>query len=150
MRRIPIVIIKITNNVSTHTYYIFSFQTKGNEINTLLLTLPPILEYLDDSHREDVDRKVEELHNRWMKLKSILENRLDLAGIYVKFHMEADIVSKELDSLDASLQKSSVNITDDELQRLEDKWESNVPLYQSAKNTGLTFISQANQVIGYY
>lgn len=112
----------------------------------MLLTLPPILEFLDDSHREDVDRKVEELHNRWMKLKSILENRLDLAGVYVKFHMEADIVSKELDSLDASLRQSSDNITEDQLRRLEEKWESIVPLYQSAKNTGLTFISQVNQV----
>lgn len=122
------------------------FQTKGNEINSLLLTLPPILEYLEDSYREDVDKKVEELHNRWMKLKSILENRLDLAAIYVKFHMEADIVNQELNNLETSLQKSPENVTEGDVAKLEEKWESIVPLYQSAKNTGLTFISQANQV----
>lgn len=137
---------KSCNKMLKFTTFSLRFQTKGNEINSLLLTLPPILEYLDDHHREDVDKKVEELHNRWMKLKSILENRLDLAAIYVKFHMEADIVSKELDSLDASLQRSPESITEDEIRRLEEKWESIVPLYQSAKNTGLTFISQAKQV----
>lgn len=112
----------------------------------MLLTLPPILEYLEDTHREEVDRKVEELHNRWMKLKNILENRLDLGAVYVKFHMEADIVGKELDNLETSLQKTPDEITEEDVKKLEEKWESIVPLYQSAKNTGLTFISQANQV----
>lgn len=110
------------------------------------MTLPPILEYLGDSQRYDVDKKVEELHERWMKLKSILESRLDLAAIYVKFHAEADIVSKELDNLNASVQKAPDTISDEDLKRLEEKWESIVPLYQSAKNTGLTFISQSDQV----
>lgn len=128
--------------------YQILLQTKGNEINALLLTLPPILEYLGDSQRYDVDKKVEELHERWMKLKSILESRLDLAAIYVKFHAEADIVSKELDNLNASVQKAPDTISDEDLKRLEEKWESIVPLYQSAKNTGLTFISQASQVSG--
>lgn len=84
-----------------------------------------------------------------MKLKSILESRLDLAAIYVKFHAEADIVSKELDNLNASVQNSSDSISDESLKQLEEKWEAIVPLYQSAKNTGLTFITQSDQVSVY-
>lgn len=121
-------------------------QTKGNEINALILTLPPILEYLEDNQRKDVDSKVEEMHERWINLKNVLENRLGLARIYVKFHMEADIVNREMDKLEADLLQNKDRVTDDVLRNLEEKWESLVPLYQSAKNTGLTFIDQANKV----
>lgn len=125
---------------------LFIFQDKGNEINSLLLTLPPIVQYLDDDRRRDVDRKVEELHERWTDLKNILKNRLDLGKIYVKFHTEADIVNKEIDKLEAELRIQGSNIDDDSLKRLEMKWESLEPLYHSAKNTGLTFINDAKKV----
>jgi titin len=125
---------------------IVSLQTKGNEINALILTLPPILEYLEDNQRKDVDSKVEEMHERWINLKNVLENRLGLARIYVKFHMEADIVNREMDKLEADLLQNKDRVTDDVLRNLEENWESLVPLYQSAKNTGLTFIDQANKV----
>ena len=121
-------------------------QTKGNEINALILTLPPILEFLEDNQRKEVDSKVEEMHERWIQLKNILENRLDLARIYVKFHMEADIVNKEMDHLESDLLQNRDRVTDELLRNLEEKWESLVPLYQSAKNTGLTFMDQANKV----
>lgn len=104
------------------------------------------MEFLEDNQRRDVDSKVEELHARWMKLKNILENRLELARIYVKFHMEADIVHKEMDKLESSLRQNKDNITDDIMRALEEKWESLLPLYQSAKNTGLTFLNQARNV----
>lgn len=112
----------------------------------MLLTLPPILEYLEDGQRKDVDRKVEELHDRWMKLKNILENRLDLSRVFVKFHTEADIVNKEIDKLESLLLRNKDNIDDDTMKALEEKFESIVPLYQSAKNTGITFINEAKRV----
>lgn len=112
----------------------------------MLLTLPPILEFLEDKQRQEVDSKVEALHERWIKLKNILERRLDLAAIYVKFHMEADVVHKEMDNLEQSIPKNPEDISEEMMDRLEEKWESLVPLYQSAKNTGLTFINEVNKV----
>lgn len=126
------------------------FQTKGNEINSLLLTLPPILEYLEDNQRRDVDSKVEELHNRWMHLKNVLETRLDLSKVYVKFQMEADIVNKEMDQLESILRQNSDRIDDKMLNSISEKFESVVPLYNSAKNTGLTFINLAQRVSTYF
>lgn len=133
--------------LNLHNTLLSDLQSKGNEINSLLLTLPPLLEYLDDSQRHEVDRKVDELHERWLKLKTMLENRLDLAAIYVKFHTEADVVGREMDNLEAVLSRSGGKVTDEEMQKLEEEWEKLVPLYQSAKNTGLTFISHAEKVI---
>lgn len=129
-----------------HKQLLVDLQTKGNEINALLLTLPPILEYLDDKQRNEVDAKVEALHERWMKLKNMLEKRLELTAIYVKFHQEADIVSREMDNLEMSIPKDVNCITDEFMEKLEEKWESLIPLYQSAKNTGLTFVNEANKV----
>lgn len=106
--------------------------------------MPPILEYLDDNQRRDVDSKVESLHAHWLKLKNMLEIRLDLAAIYVRFHSEAETVSKAMDELENSLKNSSPEMQDNILEQLEEKWSSLVPLYQQAKNTGLNFISSSN------
>lgn len=112
----------------------------------MLLTLPPVLEYLEDNQRRDVDSKVEDLHQLWLKLKNLLELRLDLAAIYVKFHTEASIVNNEMDKLENAIKSSSKEIDNETVQKLEEHWESLVPLYQSAKNTGITFINTANKV----
>ncbi|XP_031348623.1 titin isoform X3 [Photinus pyralis] len=129
-----------------HNHLLVDLQTKGNEINALLLTLPPVLEYLEDNQRRDVDSKVEELHQLWLKLKNILETRLDLSAIYVKFHTEADYVNREIDKLEHKLNNSPTDIDQEEVNKLEEKWESLIPLYQSAKNTGITFINATSKV----
>lgn len=108
------------------------------------------MEYLEDNQRRDVDSKVEELHNRWMHLKNVLETRLDLSKVYVKFQMEADIVNKEMDQLESILRQNSDRIDDRMLNSISEKFESVVPLYNSAKNTGLTFINLAQKVSTYF
>lgn len=134
-------------NPSRGTFSFFlTFQTKGNEINALLLTLPPILEYLDEIQRQEVDQKVDPLHDRWIKLKNALESRLDLASIYVKFHAEADIVGREIDKLEQSLLRATPDMSDESFKDLEERWESLLPLFQSAKNTGLTFTNATSKV----
>lgn len=109
------------------------------------MTLPPILEFLEDNQRQDVDTKVEVLHDHWLKLKNALEKRLDMSAIYVKFHTEADFVNKQMDQLEESL-RSTEAVDEERIERLEQAWESLIPLYQSTKNTGLTFIGEANKV----
>lgn len=104
------------------------------------------MEYLEDDQRKDVDRKVEELHERWMKLKNILENRMELSRHYVRFHMEADIVNKEMDKLDQLLLENKKNVDEQTMDHIEQKFESIIPLYQCAKNSGLTFIEGSHMV----
>lgn len=102
---------------------------------------------MEDNQRRDVDSKVEDLHQLWLKLKNALETRLDLSAIYVKFHTEANYVNREMDKLEEYLRNAPKEIDDETISKLEEAWESLVPLYQSAKNTGLTFINAANKVI---
>lgn len=104
------------------------------------------MEYLEDDQRKDVDQKVEELHERWMKLKNILENRMELSRKYVKFHMEADIVNKEMDKLDEVLLENKNNMDEQFMDQIEKKFESLIPLFECARNTGLTFIEESRMV----
>lgn len=101
---------------------------------------------MDDGQRRDVDIKVEALHEHWLKLKNFLEKRLDLAGVYVRFHTEANKVNREMDDLEETLRNAPPEVRDELLDRLEDKWSALVPMYQQAKNTGLNFISQTVEV----
>ena len=104
------------------------------------------MEYLDEIQRQEVDQKVDPLHDRWIKLKNALENRLDLASIYVKFHAEADIVGREIDKLEQSLLRATPDMSDESFKDLEERWESLLPFFQSAKNTGLTFTNATSKV----
>lgn len=94
---------------------------------------------MDDDQRQEVDTLVGNLHDRWRNIKDVLEKRLDLANIYVKFHEEANIVNSEMDRLEDILERGSGNLPEETLKKIEEDWESLIPLYQSAKNTGLTF-----------
>ncbi|XP_065160451.1 titin-like isoform X4 [Atheta coriaria] len=128
-----------------HNQLLNDLQTKGNEINTLLLTLPPILEYLDDHQRLQVEMKVEALHERWLNLKNVLEARLDWAVLYVKFHTEADKVENEMNNIDQIITDHE-DLSEEAEKAIENRIGELVPLYQSAKNTGATFINEAKKV----
>jgi hypothetical protein len=131
-------------------YYLFLFyffkQKKGVEINALLLTLPPILEFLDDEQREDVDRKVDALHSHWLNLKSLLESRIDLAVIYVKFHSLAVQLANEFDVAEEEFKRSSDSINEDRIRHVEQKWLSIQQLYGQLTNVGKNFTEDASKV----
>lgn len=124
----------------------FFKQKKGVEINTLLLTLPPILEFLDDEQREDVDQKVDALHSHWLNLKSLLESRIDLAVIYVKFHSLAVQLASEFDAAEEEFKKSSDGVSEDTIRHVEQKWLSIQQLYSQLTNVEKNFTEDASKV----
>ncbi|PNF38127.1 hypothetical protein B7P43_G14605, partial [Cryptotermes secundus] len=129
-----------------HHQLLNDLQKKGVEINTLLLTLPPILEFLDDEQREDVDQKVDALHSHWLNLKSLLESRIDLAVIYVKFHSLAVQLANEFDAAEEEFKKSSDGVSEDTIRHVEQKWLSIQQLYSQLTNVGKNFTEDASKV----
>ncbi|KAJ9596373.1 hypothetical protein L9F63_012601, partial [Diploptera punctata] len=129
-----------------HQQLLDDLQKKGVEINALLLTLPPILEFLDDEQREDVDQKVDALHSHWLNLKSMLESRIDLAIIYVKFHTLAVQLANEFDSAEEEFRKSTDGTDEDRIRSVEQKWLSIQQLFGQLTNVGKTFIEDASKV----
>lgn len=139
----------MTQNSSGTTWLIYSLffkQKKGVEINALLLSLPPILEFLDDEQREDVDQKVDALHSHWLNLKSMLESRIDLAVIYVKFHSLAVQLANEFDAAEEEFKRSSDGINEDTVRLVERKWLSIEQLYGQLTNVGKNFTEDASKV----
>ncbi|PSN37212.1 hypothetical protein C0J52_12781, partial [Blattella germanica] len=129
-----------------HHQLLDDLQKKGVEINAVLLTLPPILEFLDDEQRGDVDQKVDALHSHWLNLKSMLEERIDLAFIYVKFHTLAVELATEFDAAEEEFKKTSDGIGEDTIRIVEQKWLSIQQLYEQLKSVGRNFIEDASKV----
>nr|CAD7575774.1 unnamed protein product [Timema californicum] len=128
-----------------HQQLLSDLQSKGEDINSLLLTLPPILENMDDQQREDVDNKVDALHSQWVNLKTLLEDRIDLATIYVRFHTLAVRLANEFDSLEEDLRRSE-GIQEDSIRVVEEKWLGIQKLYGQLSNTGKNFIEESEKV----
>nr|CAD7442106.1 unnamed protein product [Timema bartmani] len=128
-----------------HQQLLSDLQSKGEDINSLLLTLPPILENMDDQQREDVDNKVDALHSQWVNLKTLLEDRIDLATIYVRFHTLAVRLADEFDSLEEDLRRSE-GVQEDSIRVVEEKWLGIQKLYGQLSNTGKNFIEESEKV----
>lgn len=104
------------------------------------------MEFLDDEQREDVDQKVDALHSHWLNLKSMLESRIDLAVIYVKFHSLAVQLASEFDDAEAEFKKSPDGVDEDTIRLVEQKWLSIQQLYDQLTNVGKNFTEDASKV----
>ncbi|XP_066996542.2 titin isoform X1 [Anabrus simplex] len=129
-----------------HHQLLSDLQTKGAEINDVLLSLPPILEHLNDEQRTDIDEKVDALHSHWLNLKNILENRIDLATLYVKFHTLAVNLATEFDAIEEDLRTNPDGINEDIMREVEQKWLHIQQSYAQLCNFGKSFIDESSKV----
>ncbi|KAJ1525037.1 hypothetical protein ONE63_009883 [Megalurothrips usitatus] len=126
-----------------HHSLIAELQVKGTEINNLLLTLPPILDQVEDVQRVEIDQKVDALHNLWLHLKQALEGRIDLSAQYLEFHEKAVQLAEQLDSLEDTLKSSATS--EERQQILDERWANAQQLYGDLKNLGQSFITEAEK-----
>jgi hypothetical protein len=81
-----------------------------------------------------------------LNLKFLLESRIDLAVIYVKFHSLAVQLANEFDALEEEFKKSSDGVSEDTIRHVEQKWLSIQQLYGQLTNVGKNFIEDASKV----
>jgi len=93
-----------------------------------------------------VDHKVDALHSHWLNLKSLLESRIDLAVIYVKFHSLAVQLANEFDVAEEEFKKSPDGVNEDTIRLVEQKWLSIQQLYGQLTNVGKNFSEDASKV----
>lgn len=93
-----------------------------------------------------MDQKVDALHSHWLNLKSLLESRIDLAVIYVKFHSLAVQLANEFDAAEEEFKKSSDGVSEDTIRHVEQKWLSIQQLYSQLTNVGKNFTEDASKV----
>ncbi|KAE8746085.1 hypothetical protein FOCC_FOCC007209, partial [Frankliniella occidentalis] len=126
-----------------HHKLIVELQMKGTEINNLLLTLPPILEQVEDDQRIEIDQKVDALHNLWLHLKQSLECRIDLSAQYLEFHEKAVQLAEQLDSLEDSFK--NLDSSQEQQQIVDDKWKNIQQMHRDIKNLAQSFIEEAEK-----
>lgn len=93
-----------------------------------------------------MDQKVDALHSHWLNLKSLLESRIDLAVIYVKFHSLAVQLANEFDAAEEEFKKSPDGVSEDTIRHVEQKWLSIQQLYSQLTNVGKNFTEDASKV----
>ncbi|KAK3921141.1 Muscle M-line assembly protein unc-89, partial [Frankliniella fusca] len=131
-----------------HHKLIAELQLKGTEINNLLLTLPPILEQVEDEQRIEIDQKVDALHNLWLHLKQSLECRIDLSAQYLEFHEKAVQLAEQLDSLEDCLRNSGSS--QEQQQIVEEQWKNIQQTHRDVKNLAHSFIGEAEKALDPY
>ncbi|XP_015607040.1 titin isoform X3 [Cephus cinctus] len=129
-----------------HYKLLSDLQKKGDEINEVLKSLPPIVEFLEDQQRRDVDEKVDVLHGDWLKLKNLVDARLQLSSLYVKFHEAAAELANEIDAIETEFKKNGENLKEGKIEELEKKWMALQPLYLKLTSTGKQFLDEAREI----
>lgn len=122
------------------------FQTRGIDINALVNSnnLPP-LTYVDAETRADLEGKSIMLRDHWTYLDRILDWRIQLAELYVKFYVACDDLNKEFSNLDSVIGEHS-DVSDKKLDLAHKYWTNILQLYIQLKNTGEKYLHQSSKV----
>lgn len=121
-------------------------QTRGIDINALVnsTSLPP-LTYIDAETRVDLEGKSIVLKDHWTYLDRILDWRIQLSELYVKFYTSSEHLNIEFSNLD-SIVGNHVDVSDQRLDSAHKYWTSILQLYIQLKNTGEKFLHQSSKV----
>ncbi|XP_071443400.1 titin isoform X2 [Hetaerina americana] len=134
-----------------HQKLLNDLNLKGTEIEGLLSTLPPILEWLDGEQRTDISCKASSLRLQWVDLHSRLEARIDLCTPYVAFHSLAARLTKEIDlAEDGFKQKQQRKEGNGDDMEAEQRWLSIQQLFLQLTNTGKNFLQDAEKATDPY
>ena len=129
--------------------YLQLIQIRGLEINDLFNNLPKVL---DDNHnidRENIEHKVEYLHNQWTQLKSKIEQRLDLSTNLVEFHLKAMNLMNEIDQFDKSFDENSVGDNED-VNLVQDKFSQIKLQIHEMENLASIFIKKIDNNVNLF
>jgi hypothetical protein len=123
------------------------FQTRGIDINALVNStgLSP-LTYIDAETRVDLEGKSIALKDHWTYLDRIVDWRIQLAELYVKFFALYENLNVEFSNLDSIVGDHAVDMPDQKSDFAHKHWTSILQLYVQLKNTGEKFLHQSLKV----
>ncbi|XP_025203968.1 titin isoform X3 [Melanaphis sacchari] len=120
-------------------------RTRGIDINALVnsTSLPP-LTYIDAETRVDLESKSVVLKDHWTYLDRILDWRIQLSELYVKFYTSCEHLNIEFSNLDSVI-GDHVDVSDQRLDSAHKYWTNILQLYIQFKNTGEKFLHQSSK-----
>lgn len=107
--------------------------------------MPP-LTYIDAETRVDLEGKSIALKDHWTYLDRIVDWRIQLAELYVKFLTLCENLNVEFSNLDSIVGDQGVDMPDQKSDTAHKHWTSILQLYVQLKNTGEKFLHQSLKV----
>ncbi|XP_037089116.1 titin-like isoform X2 [Pollicipes pollicipes] len=130
--------------VTLHERLHGDLTTKGGEIDGILSIVPDMAGKLDRHQAKDLELKAGDLRTQWTTLQQMIEVRLDVARLYVRFHQQAEKLQASLDELTAAL--SGGQLGEEEMRQVEDKWMTMQQQYHQLAAVGQRFLDKTHQV----
>lgn len=133
-----------------HRQLLNDLERRTDEVEHLEFEILPIREKLEESQKLELKSKVEELQRSWSKTKELVANRIDLGTVYLQFHMVADELTREVESIESEL-KSNADVLDErKVEELGRRWKDLQPLYVKLTGSGKAFLDAAIKVLDYF
>lgn len=126
-----------------HHQLLSDLEIKGTEINSLLVNTSPILESIEQMERDEVDKRVQSLRDTWMRLRTIVENRVDLSTNFIKFLQLAEKLAEMFKYFEQILQSAP---DDTKLNQLDELWMKIKSAYSQLKDDGNSFLEHISMV----
>ncbi|XP_026674575.1 muscle M-line assembly protein unc-89 isoform X5 [Ceratina calcarata] len=129
-----------------HRQLLNDLERRREEVESLEYEILPIRERIEDTQRLELESKVDELKNSWVKTKNLVAKRIELGSLYLQFHLVVEELTKEIDSIENDLKKHSDVLDENKVEELGKRWKDLQPLYVKLTATGKAFLDTAVKI----
>lgn len=126
-----------------HHQMLSDLEIKGTEINKLLANTSQMLESIERDERNEVEKRVKTLRSSWDKIKTIVENRVDLATNFIKFLQLAEKLGEMFDCVEQILESQP---NDSKISQMDELWAKISSAYAQLKDDGNNFVEHISMV----
>ncbi|XP_076385572.1 uncharacterized protein LOC105662897 isoform X4 [Megachile rotundata] len=129
-----------------HRQLLNDLERRTEEVEHLEFEILPIREKLEESQKAELRSKVEELERSWSKTKELVANRIELGSIYLQFHVVAEELMKEVESIESELKRNADVLDEGKVEELGRRWKDLQPLYVKLTGSGKAFLDAAMKI----
>lgn len=126
-----------------HHQMLSDLEAKGSEINKLLMHTSQIVESIERDERAEVDKRIQSLRDSWDRIKTIVENRVDLSTNFIKFLQLAEKLGEMFNCVEQILQSAP---DESKLNQMDELWAKISAAYAQLKDDGNGFVAHISMV----
>ncbi|XP_054013283.1 titin isoform X3 [Hylaeus anthracinus] len=129
-----------------HRQLLNDLERRSGEVRNLEFEILPIKDRLEESQKIELQSKVADLENSWSKTKDLVATRIDLGTLYCQFHVDAEKLTREIESIENELTRHTDVFDEVKVEELERRWKDLQPLYAKLSSNGKTFLDAAVKI----
>ncbi|XP_076636076.1 uncharacterized protein LOC143349064 isoform X2 [Colletes latitarsis] len=129
-----------------HRQLLSDLERRTEEVEHLEFDVLPVRERLEQPQRLDLQSKVAELQDSWVKTKDLVASRIGLGTTYWQFHEDVENLSREIECIDGELTRHTEVFNEVKVEELERRWRDLQPVYLKLTADGKAFLEAALKV----